>query len=236
MISVVYWLYRDPIVLVGGPRVYKPEYVNAQLPMLRRHCSVPYRVVCVTDCTDGLDSSIEVIAPPVTDDGPVVSRDPRYPRCYRRLWNFSEAARALGDRILALDIDSLIVRDIAPLVERDEDLVVWRAPPDSAIVLGAAYLLRTGTHTHIWTSFDFERSPQELLRVGRAQSDQGWLNYMLPSSVPAWTEADGMYLPPLGDPRPLPETARIVSFGTLHKPWMKRAHAEHPWIVEHYAA
>jgi hypothetical protein len=231
-LTVVYWLYRDPSPLVRGPRNYTPAHVNAQLPMLARHCPQPYRVVCITDQTDGLDSSVEVLAPPVTSDGDESQRDRRYPTCFRRLWNFSEAARVLGPRILAGDLDTLYVRDLTPMLERDEDLVVWRAP--SGIILGGAYLLRTGTHAHVWDLFDFDQGPKLLDRARLQHSDQGWLNFTLPMSTPAWREVDGAYIPPLGRHYDLPDTARLVSFGGPYKPWMPETRERYEWIQQHY--
>ncbi len=230
MISIVYWLYKDEFCA----RSYRAEHVNAQLPMLRRHCHIPYRVVCVTDMPEGLDPSITVIPAPVHGDGPVHSTDKRYPRCYRRLWNFSAEAKVLGDRILSLDIDSLVCDSIGPMLDRKEDLVIWKNT--NGVTLGAAYLLRTGTYKFVWDSFRATMSPYELAAKGLQQSDQGWLNYILPRNTPAWTELDGLHCPRanLAGEYPLPVTARLVSFGGPEKPWMDAAKARFPWIKNHY--
>lgn len=231
-LTVAYWLYQDPAPLVRGPRNYTAAHVNAQLPMLARHCPQPYRVVVITDETDGLDSSVEVFPAPIKDDGPPESRPSRYPTCFRRLWNFSDAARALGPRILAGDLDTLYVRDLSPLLERDDDLTVWRSP--TGHIAGAAYLLNTGTHSHVWDLFDFVDGPKMLDRMRQQHSDQGWLNFTLPLSTPSWREADGVYCPPLNGRRELPETARLVSFGGPDKPWMPAALERYEWIQHHY--
>jgi hypothetical protein len=229
MISIVYWLYADQ----HCERSYRAEHVNAQLPMLAKHCHVPYRIVCVTDMPAGLDPSITVIPAPVRGDGPVPSSDKRYPRCYRRLWNFSAEAKVLGDRILSLDIDSLLCGDITPLLEREEDLVVWRNT--NGIILGGAYLLSTGTHKFVWDAFDPFVSPYELIAKSKQQSDQGWLNCILPRNIASWTEKDGMFCPKADyRPTPLPKGTRLVSFGGPEKPWMDAAKVRFPWIKAHY--
>lgn len=233
-LTLVYWLYSDPAPLVKGPRNYTAEHVNRLLPQLRRHCPRPYTVAVITDEPDGLDSSVEVFPAPIKDDGPSSPTDRRYPTCFRRLWNFSEAAQSLGPRILAGDLDSLYVRDLGPMLERAEDLVVWRSPAN--IIAGAAYLLRTGTHRQVWDSFDFVESPRLLDRFRLQHSDQGWLNYSLPLSTPAWRELDGAYCPPLGGRRDLPEHARLVSFGGPDKPWSPAAYERYEWIRETYEA
>lgn len=229
-LTVAFWLYPDPAPLTRGPRNYSAAHVNAQLPMLARHMP-EHRVVVITDDTDGLDPSVEVFPSPVKDDGPDSLRDRRYPSCMRRIWNFSDAARALGSRVFFGDLDSMYVRDMRPLVERPEPLVVWRAP--SGIILGGGYLLSTGTHTHVWDSLDLSTAMQTLARARLQTSDQGWLNYTLPLSTPAWREADGAYLPGLAR-NDLPDTARLVSFGGPDKPWSQRAQDRFDWITRHY--
>jgi hypothetical protein len=223
--TVTYWLWKAN---ERRPREYTAEHVNAQLPLLKKHMSGSYKVVCITDDPTGLDLSINAIAMPC-DDGPVEAEDPRFPRCYRKIWNFSFEARVLGHRILSLDLDGFPVRKLAPIVERDEDLVVWR---HERRILGGVYLLKTGTHTAVWHDFDFVDSPRILRDAGLQESDQGWLTYKLPRVTPHF--GPEVYLPPLGRDTGLPETAALVSFGTPEKPWMKAAQIRHPWIAEHY--
>lgn len=228
MLSIVYWLYRD----AQNDRGFRVEQVNAQLPMLAKHCGVPFRVVCVTDMRDGLDRRIEVVSPPVKDDGPMAALALAAPRCYRRLWNWSREARAaLGERILALDIDTVLLRDITPLIERPEDLVVWRY---HGIVMGGAYLLRTGTHPEVWEQFDFTRSPVQLAERHYRPSDQGWLNYALPRDTPVWDEGLHLLVRQNAD-EPPPESARLVSFGGVPKPWSRDAEKRYPWLAAHYS-
>jgi hypothetical protein len=223
--TVTYWLWKAN---ERRPREYTAAHVNAQLPLLKKHMSGSYQVACITDDPTGLDPSINAIEMPC-DDGPVEAEDPRWPRCYRKLWNFSFSARVLGRRILALDVDGFPVRSLAPIVERDEDLVVWR---NGKLILGGVYLLKTGTRTQVWHSFDFVDSPRILRDAGLPESDQGWLTYALPRVTPHF--GPEVFLPPLGRDRGLPETAALVSFGTPEKPWMKAAQIRHPWIAEHY--
>lgn len=225
--TVVYWLWKPSDVLTR-PRTYTTEHVNAQLPLLKKHMSGSYQVVCITDDPDGLDPSVHALEMPC-DDGPVEAKDPRFPRCYRKLWNFSFEARRLGMRILSLDVDGFPVRSLAPVVERDEDLVVWR---NNRLIMGGVYLLKTGTHTRVWHDFDFIESPRILRDERLPESDQGWMTYKLPRVTPHF--GPEVYMPPLGRERGLPETAALVSFGTPEKPWMKAAQIRHPWIAEHY--
>jgi hypothetical protein len=225
--TVTYWLWNEDEGL-HHPRKYTAAHVNAQLPLLKKHMSGSYQVVCITDDPTGLDPSINAIEMPC-DDGPVEASDKRWPRCYRKIWNFSFDARRLGKRILSLDVDGFPVRSLAPIVERDEDLVVWR---NKRFIMGGVYLLKTGTRTQIWHEFDFIESPRILREHGLPESDQGWLTHMVPRVTPHF--GPEVYSPPLYGDTALPETAALLSFGTSYKPWMKAAQIRHPWIAEHY--
>ncbi|MGL4278915.1 MAG: hypothetical protein ACRCS0_00995 [Albidovulum sp.] len=221
-LAVVYWLYdgRD------GHRNYSAAHLNAQLPMLRRHLHTPYRVIAITDNPQGLDRSVEVFPDPVRGDG--VSIPGTHPTCLRRLWNFGVDAKALGKRILALDLDGLIVRDITPIVECDDDLVVWRSP--SGVIQGCGYLLKTGTYRELWEGFGFWYWAKNHGQGRYGYSDQGWINHALRGIyVPDW--GDQTYIP--RRPGPLPDTARIVSFDRP-KPWTAEARQQFPWISDHY--
>lgn len=230
MITIVYWLYADTRARAREKRVYTAEQVNAQLPMLDRHMPGSYRVVCITDDPTHLDMRIEALRMPC-DDGPVEPQDDRFPPCFRKLWNFSEEAQQLiGGRILSLDIDSLITKDTSPVIEREEDLVVWRNW--YGVILGGCYLLKTGKHTKVWEDFNFFDSPELLRREHLAQSDQGWLNWMLPRCTPSF--GPEVWLPSISGSRDLPESAAIVSFSQPAKPWMPLAQARYPWIKQHY--
>lgn len=230
MITIVYWLYEDVRARARDRRVYTAEQVNAQLPMLDRHMPGPFQVVCITDDPTHLNLRIEALEMPC-DDGPVEPDDDRFPPCFRKLWNFSkDAKRLIGGRILSLDIDSLITRRTSPIIERAEDLVVWRNRYGR--ILGGCYLLESGTHTEVWDDFDFTKSPDVLKYHSLEMSDQGWLNWKLPRCIP--TFGPEVWLPSLGGPRDLPESAAIVSFGQPEKPWMPAAQQRWPWIKQHY--
>src|SRR5690554_2157344 len=114
MLTVVSWKWN------GWRSIYQPHHVRALKRMVAKHLHIPHRFVCVTDDPREL-SGIETIR--LWSD-PVVSVQTRYPNCYRRLKMFSNYAKTLlGEQILSVDLDCVILDDITPLIT-DDDLKI----------------------------------------------------------------------------------------------------------------
>lgn len=235
-VSIVTWLWKD-----ASPRSneFAPHHVNVLSKMIDRHMSIDHRFICIADSKDGFDESVEVFITP--KDARIVgqNRTPenweRFPSCYRRLWMFSEEAKALGDTVLLLDIDVVVLQDLAPLFERKEDFVGWRPYRDWGNQLrfgGGIYLLRTGTRTHVWTKFKGPTSIAEARAKGFRGSDQAWISYRLAATEPYYARDSGIYsirdFKTLGsDP---PADARIVQLNGPVKPWR----SDLPWIIKNW--
>lgn len=227
-LSVVCWQWNV------GFREYLPEHVNALAAMVKRHLPLPHKFICVTDETEGFSEGVELLKTPSAAKslGDMPSPEGRsFPSCYRRLWMFSEEARLLGDRVLLLDIDCLVVGSLLPLVERDEDFVGWRPNYKwgNERIGGGTWLLRTGTHTHIWEEFS-RQAAQEVRAKGYRGSDQAWLSYHLAGSCAKWSRSSGIYQSQdfkLTGYSRRPADARIVHFNGQRKAWQMR---HHKWI------
>jgi hypothetical protein len=221
-----------------GDRPYAPEHVNALQRSIAAHMSAPFRFVCVADSKDGFDPAVEVLITPPEAAALAQLRSPeggRFPSCYRRLWNFSDGARALGERLLCIDVDMVPTGDLAPLFERTEDFVGWRPSRDWGRKLrfgGGLYLLTPGTRSHVWTRFAGSRSIQEARQAGFRGSDQAWLSYCLAGHEAYYGREAGIYS--IRDfpqhPARLPADARCVHFNGGAKPWRSTL----PWVKEHW--
>lgn len=234
MITVVYWKWSDPRPMVGTgkPRVYTSEHVNAQLPMLERHMVGPYRVVCVTDDPTGLDSRVEAFPMPSVDgvdvDGPT-----RFPLCTRKLWMWSREAKVLGQRVLCLDVDTVIVGSMEWVTRRTEPVVLlahysagrwWSG--------GSAVLMDTGHFPHMWESFDPAKTPLFMKERGIPRTDQGWIDYNIPvADVPKFGSKE-VYVAQVNEP--LLPGASVVTITTVQKPWMKECLDYYPWVADYY--
>ena len=217
---------------------FPPESVYALREMIRRHYAPAHRFVCVTDKPNELPGveTVELWTDHATVPSPIGRS---YPSCYRRLKLFApDAGLTFGERLVCIDLDMVIVRDIAPLFDRPEDFVIWGESdyPGRQAYNGSLWMLKTGSRPQAWTKFDPKTSPQKAWAAGGRGSDQGWLCYILGKNEAKWTRADGVFsyrkhIAPKGNV--LPAEARIIAFHGKTDPWCFQARNV-PWIREYY--
>lgn len=229
-----------------GFRDYRPEYVNALARGYRKHLSRPHRFVCVTDETEGFSADVNVV--PLPEEARVAAsvqspEGPRFPSSYRRLWCFSEAAKALGDVILMSDIDAAVTGAVEPLVDFFEKsgsaFVGWQPSTTWGVEQkrfgGGSWILQAGALTDVWTTFSV-KAAAKARAAGYRGSDQAYISYRLANSCPSWPQKCGIYqAQQLKDKgfQVLPSDARIVHFNGRSKPW-QLTHI--PWIKKHWKA
>lgn len=238
MISICCWQWNDK----AHGRSFLPQYYNTMFSMLERNISsgIDWRMVVIGESPNGLTRSIDFL--PLPDSKAVPARNPygdKFPSCYQRLWLFSNQAELLGERVINLDVDAVIVGNIDHILRRQETFVGWTDPAFKwKKVAGGLYSLETGTHTRVWDEFDPVRSPQEQKRLKLFGSDQGWMSKYLYPPPGEFTRRDGAYyakwLPKNG--RELVEEARIVQTPGDLKPWTQHAHRAYPWMRTHWRA
>lgn len=217
---------------------FGPETVYALREMLARHYSKPHRFVCVTDQPAALPG-IETV--PLWDFGKDIPSPigHSYPSCYRRLKVFApDAGEIFGDRLVSIDLDTVIVGDVTPLFDRPEDFVIWGESdfPHTTPYCGSMWMLKTGTRSKVWTEFDPHKSPSMAWKAGCRGSDQGWLCYVLGKREAMWTRKDGVYsyrkhVAKMGNR--LPADARVVFFHGKEDPWNYRMQ-QIGWVRSHY--
>ncbi len=225
-----------------SPQAYRsefgPESVHVLKRMVERHYHAPHRFVCVTDDAKGLDG-IETF-PLWNDYADIPNPNGSHnPSCYRRLKVFApEAAEWFGERIVSVDLDTVIVNDITSLFDRPEDFVIWGESdfPRSQWYNGSLWMLRIGTRPKVWTKFNPRQSPRIARKAGAKGSDQGWFSYILGPNEATWGRNDGIYsyrkhIAPHGGE--LPPDAKLVAFHGRVDPW-SYAGQQIPWVKEHY--
>lgn len=224
--------------MAGYRSAFGPDAVHTLRRMVARHYQEPHQFVCVTDDTDGLDPDVETF-PLWSDHADVPSPHGGHnPSCYRRLKLFSvDAETWFGKRFVCVDLDTVIVNDLAPLWNRTEDFVIWGSGTDRrSWYNGSMFMLRAGTRRQVWEQFNPKTSPNESRRAGRYGSDQGWISHILGRKEAMWTIKDGVYSFRVhlnNGTRPLPPEARIVCFHGRTDPWSPRAQAL-PWVQACY--
>lgn len=232
MISVVVWLWQSSL------RDFEPNHVNTEQKMFAKHFGAQHRFICIADDSRGLSRGVEFFPTPeaAKEAGKLLTPEgERFPSCYRRLWTFSADARALGDVVLLLDIDLVLVRPINDLIDHLEEFIGWRPMARWGAhdrLAGGMYALRTGTRTRVWDDFHGEESITQASRAGYRGSDQAWISYKLGRDAAVWPERSGLYsIRDLRSGRaPLPADARLVQFNGPIKPW----DSELPWVRKHW--
>jgi hypothetical protein len=236
-VACFYW--RDNQDRCQNVYEYSGEDVNLLRAMVARHLNLDHEFVCVTDRPEDIHPAIRTI--------PIDRRLHIPGGRYAKLAVFApDAEKVFGPRVWALDLDTVIVNDVTPLVDRDEDLVLWRNPnfglPRRAFYNTSMMLVRTGTRTEFYTKFDPRRSPDQCRgATGWGGTDQALVSWLASRDEAHWTAEDGVYgAGRLGDYCPdlaqtvLPENARIVFFPGRRHPKMDSVHERHPWVKEHY--
>lgn len=219
---------------------FSAEHVNTLARMIARHYPHPHRFVCVTDDPTGLDAGI--IAVPLWPDHAEL-RNPSAPEtgpsCYRRLRMFAkDADEWLGKRIVAMDLDCVIVGDLTPLFHRVEPFVIWADTNPKTPYNGSLMLFTAGAVSELWEEFDPVDVPRRTRAAGYFGSDQAWISLRLGRGRPTFRRQDGVlsyrvHLKQLGAQNRLPAEARMVIFHGAVDPWSPEA-ARLSWVKEHY--
>lgn len=233
--TVCTWIWNS------GFREYLPEHVRVLAAMVKRHLARPHRFVCITDEQGDFGPDVEVMATPPEARALGELKTPegaRFPSCYRRLWMFSEAAKVLGERVLLLDVDLVVTRDLSPIFDRTEPFVGWRPFRDWGAQLrfgGGIYLLTPGARTKVWDDFNGADSIAKARAAGFRGSDQAWISYKLGATEPYFDRQSGIYS--IRDfrlsPHLLPDDARLVQMNGPAKPWSREARRL-PWVEQHF--
>lgn len=101
-------------VLAEGPvSGYSPEYVVRLERMVRRHLARPFRFVCLTDGTRGTVPCETITIPRIDEEVPDATKG-----IWQKLQVFNRAHGFTG-RMLYLDLDTLVVASLDPIVDCD---------------------------------------------------------------------------------------------------------------------
>lgn len=240
MLTVMTYLWFDEFWQHNDVFQYGPDDVRALKDKVKEHMPIPHEFAVVTDRVEWFDRDKDIRAIKIDKTTHVPGR------CYVRLFTFHPSGKEIfGERVLQLDLDSIPVGNMAPLVDRDEDLVLWQNPTRKpwrdggkfkgrAIYNTSMLLHRCGTRPAVFTEFDTIQTPKY------HKDDQWYLSAIFGFDAPHWTDADGVYrlaredTPGSGIEGDLPDNARIVFFpGEKGKPWLPEVQARCPWIKEH---
>ena len=259
-LNIVTWKWKQPPNPPRNKRKpceFSARHVNTLYNMVSRHLHIPFNFICITDNPEGIAPDIKVI--PIWKDYLNIHG------CYVRLKAFSsEMKDILGPKFVSFDLDCVITNDITPLLNVDEDFMIWedferRKTP----YCGSLWMHKPGTRPDVWEDFNINKSPKEAYNAGFITgTDQAYLSHKFYPDARTWTKEDGIYnfkvhimkksiykyigkrdirskkrkkeLIEINNGK-LPEDARIVFFnGTNVDPSLPVLQEKYPWIKEHW--
>jgi hypothetical protein len=241
MLHIVMWKWKQANARSG----YTSEHVNVMADMIRRNLKgVPFRLVLVTDDPAGVDPGVDIH--PLWDDFRDMNNasGAHLPSCYRRLKLFDpktqeEMGIQAGDRVAWIDLDTVIVGDLAPIFTRKEKFVGWavRGVKHLRVFNGSLVLFTAGLFSEIWSDFDPETSPKVANRHGFFGSDQSWISFRLVRNPDCAGFSYPQVLSYTRDVRRRPaiqKNASIVFFHGRAKPWHPEVIQESKWIPKYW--
>lgn len=216
-VTICCWLWR------GWRPVYTAETVNRWARMVTKHIRIPHRLVCLTNKPEGIE--IETLPLPPSPPGLECQASAR-PNCYMRMWAFSEEARqVLGEKVLSIDLDVLILGDMTSFAQGEQFGIVRGI---SSPYNGSMWLAFPGRNPEVWTDLNSEAAGEaqnQKHQTGRHAgksyygSDQSWLSHKLPGAA-TWGNDQGVYqYAHIKGRGRLPPACRIILFAGREKPW-----------------
>lgn len=209
---------------------YTGMHVNILHNMLWRNIKMPFRFVCITDDSTGIDPRIETI--------PLWDKYIALGGCYNRLFVFSkDMLSVLGSRFACIDLDCVIVDDVTHIFNNQEDFIINSYKPHntklackSQMYNGGLMIMNAGCRSKVWESFNPKESP-ELIQKSKdtVGTDQAWIRHVLGPDEKTFTEKDGVYEARFFSNR-IPDNARIIFFAGQRDPSL----LNYSWIKDNW--
>lgn len=162
------------------------------------------RIICATNETPSVWLPPECELVPLWPE-PTGAEVRNRPTCFRRLRLFDPALQGKlgidpGDIVLSVDLDTLPMGSMRHLLKAFEASDFCAMGGLAARLHGSLWGFRAGSHANLWHDFDPLRSPTMMHLQGyqrglrrQVGSDQAWMSYRLPLTVPTWNGEDGVY-------------------------------------------
>jgi len=234
VINIVTFKWKKPSTgyKLKNPVEYSAEHVNSLYKAVARNTTLPFKFTCVTDDASGIDKEINIIH--------LWDKYKSLGGCYNRLYIFSEEIKdILGERFICIDLDCVIVDNIDPILQRNEEFVINKFVSKGGhnqIYNGGLILITAGSRKSVWTEFDPDKSLTILDKHRNEQnlvgSDQAWIQVILGNNETLFTELDGVYDYNFLPDRRLPTNAKMIFFPGKVDPSQEKNKNE--WVAKHW--
>lgn len=199
---------------------YNSNYIGRLQRGVARHLTQPYR--------------FKIFNPSQEDEYLT-----KLPGCFARLRMFDPKWQKENDidRLVCLDLDSVITGPLDPLFDRPEPFVILQGANavNPCPYNGSLMMLRAGAHPEVWNDFSLEAAQQ--IPKHEFPDDQGWLWHKVPGTArwKAGSESGVYAFQKPGWPRgtkSLPSDTRLVVFPGWRDP-AKFVHLD--WVRENWS-
>ncbi len=217
---------------------YSLDYVRRLFDGVSRNLTIPHELVLVTSWSDAAISSLNCRKVAIVDIELTKIRG-----CFARLRLFDpEFQSAMGmaeeDRVVSMDLDSVVTGPLDRLFEREEPFVILTGAnaENPCPFNGSIWMLKAGHRPDVWS--DFSLTEANKLSVFDYPDDQAWFAHKMPSAA-GWKagSASGVYAfhkpgwPGKKNDHRLPKDARIVVFPGWRDP---SKFSDVAWIKQHW--
>jgi hypothetical protein len=198
-------------------RKRQAEYVNNLFRACNKHITTPFAFVCFTDDAAGFDPGVEVIHLP----GKKVAWG-----WWNKLYALGGGVLPKGERVLFVDLDTLILRNIDDLAAYQGPFAGLGCARSNRLFSSGIMAWEAGTQDHVW---------DEWLKAGKpilGSGDDEWINKVCPHAHRLQHKFPGLYqykyhrcaqAPPPG--------ARIIYYAREPKPDNCGGWAQHYWTT-----
>lgn len=174
---------------------FTAERVNTFYAMARKHSTVDFHPVCITDDPEGIDVSVDVYKlwpNPVPNYG-----GGNEPNCFVRLPLLGATLSGIfGPKWVWSDLDCFICGNIDRILTDPAEFKIWRPDGGRSKCNGSLVSHVAGTRMHIWDSFDPAKigSVAEFrAKTAHLGSDQAWISTQLTDKDEFFEQKDGVY-------------------------------------------
>jgi len=223
-LAVITFLYKQPPEWSRiGRDPYTAQHVNAAYRAFKANLTMPHRFICLTDQPQG----IECETLPVWDAITVAGQQ----SCYRKVRAFdAEFQRALGEKILCIDLDVAVTGNLDHLITDDEFRIMEgsrnRAGQPCSHYNGSMWLCKAGARDFFWSEFTPDKAArmreQLIMPTGERVrgSDQAWFSCIAGPGEKTYGAEQGVFqYHTVARTGWQPDGAAMVFFAGQHKPW-----------------